>query len=78
LGETSAVRTPEMARRRPLLLVAAVVLLCAAEWHVVQAYKKASKMISPTISFILRASNALILQRVYRCLLEDLQNNSGL
>ncbi|PAN34977.1 hypothetical protein PAHAL_6G135900 [Panicum hallii] len=29
-----------MARRRPLLLVAAVVLLCAAEWHVVQAYKK--------------------------------------
>ncbi|RLN04235.1 hypothetical protein C2845_PM13G10320 [Panicum miliaceum] len=38
-----------MARRRPLLLVAAVVLLCAAEWHLVQAYKKASKMISPTL-----------------------------
>ena len=37
-----AVRTPEMARRRPLLLVAAVVLLCTAEWHLVQAYKKAS------------------------------------
>ncbi|CAO2206446.1 unnamed protein product [Urochloa humidicola] len=29
-----------MARRRPLLFVAAVVLLCAAEWHLVQAYKK--------------------------------------
>ncbi|OEL28984.1 Subtilisin-like protease SBT5.3 [Dichanthelium oligosanthes] len=38
-----------MARRRPLLFVA-VVLLCAAEWHLVQAYKKASKMSSPTHS----------------------------
>ncbi|XP_022683606.1 subtilisin-like protease SBT5.3 [Setaria italica] len=29
-----------MARMRPLLFVTAVVLLCAAEWHLVQAYKK--------------------------------------
>nr|CAB3480695.1 unnamed protein product [Digitaria exilis] len=34
-----------MARRRQLLVAAAVVLLCTAEWHLAQAYKKASEMI---------------------------------